>query len=99
MSCMQSRLLCIDSHRMRTLFTFGTVTTSIRNISSNVFDHPPFTYRKRHTFNTLPMHDANKFGGRSAYLRQIGPIDHKKAGRLFKRDLPTLQFNVDVWAA
>lgn len=45
------------------------------------------------------MHDANRFGGRSAYLREIGPFDHKKKGRLFKRDPETQQFNVDVWSA
>ncbi|CAD2222594.1 hypothetical protein AGDE_01115 [Angomonas deanei] len=70
-----------------------------RCISTGVFEHPPFKYRKRHAFNTLPVHDANRFGGRSAYLREIGPFDHKKKGRQFKRDPGTVQFNVDVWSA
>ncbi|KAG5510343.1 hypothetical protein JKF63_07672 [Porcisia hertigi] len=70
-----------------------------RCLSTGNFDHPPFSYRHQHTFNTLPMHDTNRFGGRTAYLREIGPIDHKKKGRLFKRDPATLQFNVDVWCA
>nr|CAJ2468530.1 unnamed protein product [Leishmania braziliensis] len=79
--------------------TPAPLTAASRCVSTGVFDHPPFSYRHQHTFNTLPMHDANRFGGRTAYLREIGPIDHKKKGRLFKRDLATLQFNVDVWCA
>ncbi|KAG5485033.1 hypothetical protein LSCM1_07113 [Leishmania martiniquensis] len=75
------------------------LTAALRCVCTGSFDHPPFSYRHQHTFNTLPMHDANRFGGRTAYLREIGPIDHKKKGRLFKRDLATLQFNVDVWCA
>ncbi|CAJ1986801.1 mitoribosomal protein mS69 [Leishmania donovani] len=79
--------------------TSAPLTVATRCVHAGIFDHPPFSYRRQHTFNTLPMHDANRFGGRTAYLREIGPIDHKKKGRLFKRDLPTLQFNVDVWCA
>ncbi|KAG5485703.1 hypothetical protein LSCM4_06661 [Leishmania orientalis] len=75
------------------------LTAPLRCVSTGNFDHPSFSYRHQHTFNTLPMHDANRFGGRTAYLREIGPIDHKKKGRLFKRDPATLQFNVDVWCA
>lgn len=70
-----------------------------RTVSTGVFDHPTKFDRRRHTFNTLPTHDANRFGGRTAYLREIGPFDHKTKGRLFKRDPATQQFNIDVWSA
>lgn len=81
------------------LYYGSGLCTVVRGISTGVFDHPPFKYRQRHSFNTLPVHDANRFGGRSAYLREIGPIDHKKKGRLFKRDPRTVQYNVDIWCA
>lgn len=77
----------------------AALSFSLMAISTGQFDHPTQHYRRQHTFNTLPMHDANRFGGRTAYLREIGPIDHKKKGRLFKRDAATSQFNVDVWSA
>lgn len=77
----------------------SALSVSSRHVSTGVFDHGKFKYRQRHTFNSIPLHDANRFGGRSAYLREIGPFDHKKKGRLFKRDPATVQFNVDVWAA
>lgn len=70
-----------------------------RAVSTGIFDHGPYKYRQQHTYNTLPLHDSNHFGGRTAYLREIGPFDHKKKGRIFKRDPRTVQFNVDVWAA
>lgn len=68
-------------------------------LSSDVVDHPPYRYRQRHTYRTLPLHDASRFGGRSSYLREIGPFDHKRKGRLFKRNAELSQWNVDVWAA
>lgn len=73
--------------------------TTVRTVSTGRFDHPPFSYRQRHTFETLPIHDANYFGGRTAQLREIGPIDGKKRGRLFKRNKEITQYNVDVWCA
>lgn len=77
------------------------ITTAVRSVTSasTQFDHPRFSFRQRHTYHTLPMHDANKFGGRTAYLREIGPFDHKRKGRLFKRNLEISQWNVDVWCA
>eukprot|EP00796_Vickermania_ingenoplastis_P009559 gene9559-6715_t len=36
---------------------------------------------------------------RTAYLREIGPFDHKRKGRLFKRDHEMVQWNVDIWCA
>lgn len=83
----------------RTAAAAAVVMGSARTVSTGEFDHPPFKFRQRHTFNTLPVHDANRFGGRSAYLREIGPFDHKRKGRAFKKDPATVQFNVDVWAA
>ncbi|KPI86949.1 hypothetical protein ABL78_3995 [Leptomonas seymouri] len=77
----------------------AALSASVMHHSSGQFDHPSQHYRRQHTFNTLPMHDANRFGGRAAYLREIGPINHRKRGRLFKRDPATLQYNVDVWCA
>ncbi|KAK7194593.1 hypothetical protein NESM_000377500 [Novymonas esmeraldas] len=85
--------------RARRVVAAASLVRGLRCVSTGRFDHPPFLYRHQHTFNTLPMHDANRLGGRTAYLREIGPIDHKKKGRLFKRDPATLQFNVDVWCA
>ncbi|KAG8341612.1 hypothetical protein TRVL_07560 [Trypanosoma vivax] len=83
--------------------THGCSTAVLRvcvaSISTGVFDHPSFEHRKRHTFNTLPLHDANRFGGRTAYLREIGPVNIKGRGRRFKKDHRTVQFNVDVWCA
>ncbi|CCW63559.1 unnamed protein product [Phytomonas sp. EM1] len=78
---------------------YSSLTSPQRRISTGVFDHPPFSHRQQHTYNTLPLHDANRFGGRTAYFREIGPFDHKRKGRLFKRDLRTLQYNVDTWCA
>ncbi|CBH13493.1 hypothetical protein, conserved [Trypanosoma brucei gambiense DAL972] len=72
---------------------------SVAVVSTGEFDHPPFQFRQRHTFNTTPLHDANRFGGRTAYLREIGPVNIKKQGRRFKKDPRTVQFNVDVWCA
>ncbi|KEG10776.1 hypothetical protein DQ04_03301040 [Trypanosoma grayi] len=72
---------------------------SMAAISTGVFDHPSFECRQKHSFNTLPLHDANRFGGRTAYLREIGPVNQKKQGRRFKKDMRTVQFNVDVWCA
>ncbi|EAN86104.1 hypothetical protein C3747_66g48 [Trypanosoma cruzi] len=72
---------------------------SLATISTGVFDHLPFQHRRQHAFNTLPLHDANHFGGRTAYLREIGPVNIKKSGRRFKKDLRTVQFNVDIWCA
>lgn len=68
-------------------------------LSGDVVDHPPYSFRRRHTYRTLPLHDANRFGGRTAYLREIGPFDHKRRGRLFKRNHELSQWNVDVWCA
>lgn len=70
-----------------------------RGVSTGRFDHPRYAGRQRHTYNTLPIHDANYFGGRLANLREIGPVDGTKRGRLFKRDQQLAQFNVDVWCA
>lgn len=67
--------------------------------ASTTFDHPKYQYRQRHTYNSLPLHDANRFGGRTAYLREIGPIDHKRQGRLFKRQHEIAQWNVEMWCA
>lgn len=93
------RFLAQQSARTCAATAVAALAVSAMHISSGQFDHPKQHYRRQHTFNTLPMHDANRFGGRSAYLREIGPFDHKKKGRLFKRDPATLQFNVDVWCA
>lgn len=79
--------------------SFSLTQVSVRRVSFGVFDHPPYKFRQQHSFNSLPVHDSSRFGGRSAYLREIGPFDHKRKGRLFKRDPRTVQFNVDVWAA
>ncbi|ORC86927.1 uncharacterized protein TM35_000252230 [Trypanosoma theileri] len=68
-------------------------------VSTGVFDHGPFQHRSRHSFNTIPLHDANRLGGRTAYLREIGPVNQKTRGRRFKKDPRTVQFNVDVWCA
>lgn len=68
-------------------------------VSGSIVDHPPHSFRRQHTYRTLPLHDANRFGGRSAYLREIGPFDHKRRGRLFKRNSALSQWNVDVWCA
>jgi hypothetical protein len=32
-------------------------------------------------------------------LRELGPIDPKKKGRRFKKELSVCQFNVDIWCA
>lgn len=79
----------------------GALVTSYRGVisASTMMDHPPYKFRQQHTYRTLPLHDANRFGGRTAYLREIGPFDHKRRGRLFKRQRELSQWNVDVWAA
>ncbi|CCW71357.1 unnamed protein product [Phytomonas sp. Hart1] len=78
---------------------YSSLTFPKRRISTDVFDHPPFSHRQQHTYNTLPLHDSSRFGGRTAYFREIGPFNHKRRGRLFKRDHRTLQYNVDIWCA
>ena len=70
---------------------------SVRRL--RVFFHPVKSSRRRHTHITTPMHDANHFGGRSAQLREIGPINHRMRGRMFKMDPTLQQYNVDIWAA
>jgi hypothetical protein len=75
------------------------LSSSKRWVSTSRFDHPPYADRQKHTYRTLPIHDSNYFGGRLANLREIGPVDGKKRGRLFKRNPEISQFNVDVWCA
>mmetsp|Transcript_27516 Transcript_27516/g.31712 ORF Transcript_27516/g.31712 Transcript_27516/m.31712 type:complete len:189 (-) Transcript_27516:82-648(-) len=70
-----------------------------RNVSTGRFDHPPYSFRQRHTFQTLPIHDANYFGGRTAQLREIGPVNSMRRGRQFKRNKELAQYNVDIWCA
>ncbi|CUE79201.1 Hypothetical protein, putative [Bodo saltans] len=77
----------------------AALCSTMRCVSTARFDHPPYADRQKHTYRTLPIHDANYFGGRLANLREIGPVDGKKRGRLFKRNPEIAQFNVDVWCA
>jgi hypothetical protein len=63
------------------------------------FDHPEFAWRKRHHHMYLPMHDANRWGGRSAMLRQLKTPDQKRSSSRWKSDIDVLQYNVDVWCA
>lgn len=88
-------------HRLSMMSSFDScpISTPKSSVSTARFDHPPYSARQRHTFRTLPIHDANYFGGRLANLREIGPVDGKKRGRLFKRNKDLAQFNVDVWCA
>lgn len=75
------------------------VVVACRCVSTGVFDHPKTSFSRKHTFNTLPIHDANNFGGRVAQLREIGPVNIKKKGRAYKKDKELSQFDVDVWCA
>lgn len=81
--------------------TTTTLLTPFRSVvtASTMLDHPQYKFRQQHTYRTLPLHDSNRFGGRTSYLREIGPFDHKRRGRLFKRQRELAQWNVDIWAA
>lgn len=94
----------VGVHRLRRLACkqfHAVISSGARWVTSAsaTTTHPPFTHRMRHTYRTLPLHDANKFGGRTAYLREIGPFDAKKRGRLFKKQIEIVQWNVDMWCA
>lgn len=55
--------------------------------------------RRKHTHDSLPLDDANRLGGRTAYFRMPGKINMKKCGERFVRDPTVVGYNVDVWAA
>jgi hypothetical protein len=63
------------------------------------YNHLPTSHSRRHNHKTLPMDDANRFGGRSASLREPGKFDHKKRGARWKLDPELQQYNIDVWCA
>lgn len=75
------------------------LVTSRRSVSTARFEHPKYSGRQRHSYNTLPTHDANYMGGRLAQLREIGPINAKVRSRLFKRTPELSQYSVDIWCA
>ncbi len=63
------------------------------------FNHVPTSSRRRHTHMQLPTHDSSRFGGRLAYMREIGPINNKYRGKAWKGVPELQQYNVDVWCA
>lgn len=66
---------------------------------NRVFSLPPQRHRRSHTHLTLNYHNSNFLGGRTAYFRYHGKPLGKKHGAEWKKHRPTVDYNIDVWAA
>ena len=98
----QSTSLEIEMSLLRRGTAHGQLVAAgsgVRHVSTGNFAHRPFLFRNMHQHSSMPIHDSNYFGGRSAFLREIGPINAKKRGRKFKKEITICQFNVDIWCA
>lgn len=76
-------------------------STPIRSVQQvRSFNVLPREHRRAHTHLTISTHNSNYFGGRYANFRLPHSYNNpKKTGMTWRKHLPTLQYNVDVWSA
>ena len=76
----------------------AALTTQRRNTVGS-YDRLRTMHTRRHNHMQLPKDDSNRFGGRTAFLREPGKFDHKTQGARWKLDPELQQYNIDVWCA